>query len=487
MNPDGTPGMTPPQKVQKEYIKKDQPFIKWRNPFDIFLDVDVPRRKDGRYMIVRAIVTFDYVMNMSKIPEEMKAKIKPTLRPEDIKDDYDFSSKVEKDRQSEKEWVELLWIWCRETEKRYLMTPSIPGEYLLEEEWPYHIEFEDDPFPVTILDGKTDINSPYSFSEIRPIWAHIQERNRVRGTALVHMKRSIPKYIGTKANTRAQMSKLMNARSDEYTEVNNPDAIRLAPVAELPIELYKWDEVLKNDILNVSSLFEFQNDSIANTATEASLIEGRSSVRKRKRTQEIEKFVVAVLAKVGMLCQQFQDQAVAVEITQDNNTDWLMLSKEQIEGEFRYEMEPGIMEYKNEALRKQQILKFSELMQGNPNVNQRKLAESLAKVFDLKAEDILLPPDQVPVPSSEPKIGIKDLDLMTIPDPSVQSAIVQAALQQNDVQMQQPQPGAPPQLDMMGGQDMPQDIEPMGGKVPLPPVLGQQEVQGASMENTNYL
>ncbi len=440
-------------------------------------------------------------MGMSKVTDELKKLVKPTLRPEDtVEDNWNQDKFKNKDIQSDKEWVELLWIWDKETEKRYLMTPTVKDQFLLEEDWPYYLCYEDDEFPVTILDGKKDLLSPYSFSEIRPIWDHINERDRVRSASLIHIKRAIPKYIGTKANTRAQVAKFMNSKSDEYTEMNNPQALMLAPVANNPPELQVWDAQLKDDLMNISGLFEFQANSIANTATEASLIQGRADVRKKKRTTEVEHFVVTCLAKLGMLCQQFQDESVAIAIdSEDQDTSWLNLNKEQIQGDFRYEIEPGIMEYKNEALQKQQVLKYAEIMKGNPHVDQRKLAVALSKVFDFSSQDILLPLDQLPKPPPpEPTITFKPIDLMEIPVAVDQIAIVNAAMEQNGVQIPQigqPQPGSPlpqapaahPQPPQHGNPFKINEVHPMGGKVPLPPVEGHQVVQPASEANTNGL
>lgn len=487
MGGDGIP-MMQMAKQQVEKVKVDQPFLRWRDAKDIFLDCDVPRRKDGRYMMIRDVVSHDYFMNMTDIPQELRDKVKPTIRPEDMARADDVQEKRSKDVSSDSEWVELEWIWCRESMQRYLVTPSLPNEFLLITEWPYDIEFEDDPFPVTILDSITDNRYPYSWSEFRPVIEHIREVNRIRTNMQYHMKASQPKYLYRKgALTRAQAAKWANARPDELIEAQNPEGIIQAPLAQLPAELLGWNQMVEDDIKKQTGLIEYEASVESKTATEASILEGRSSVRKKARSQEFEQFVTKVYGKLGMLLQQFQNQAIAIQIDAEEGSQWANVSKEQIQGEFMYEIEPGIMEFKNEAVRKQQLMKYTELMQNNPNVDQRKLAVQITKQFDMSPDGILKPLDQMVTPPQEPKITFKPIDLLEIPEATAQMMIVKAAMQQNDVLVNGTPPPPPLQGPELGPQDTPgimgdgqSPMAPRGGMVDLPPVEGNAEVQDMS-------
>ena len=486
------------ESVQEERTIKDQPFMKWRNPFDVLLDADVPRRKDGRFQIIRDIVTYPYFLEMPNIDLKVKQMIRPSHRPEDDskKDQEDTTNS---DLQSDSEWVELYWVWCRESEKRYLWTPQLKEKYLSQDDWPYYIEYKDDPFPVTILDGKIDCRSPYTFSEIRPLWDHIIERNRLRSAFGVHMKRSIPKYLYNKqAGTRAQISKFFNSRSDEATELNNPSGLIIAPVAPMPAELYQWDAIIADDFQNVSSLSEYKNSSIADTATEASIMEGRSSIRKNKRKREFEQFIVSSSAKLGMLCQQFMDVQQAIKIEGQEGSQWVNLSKEDIQGEYNFDIEPGIMEPKNEALHKQQVLKYSEIMAANPHTNQRTLATEITKAFGLSNDKMLLPEEQVQQnqqaaadaevkkEAEKNKTKVKDIGIEQIPSGDAQTKIVLKVMEDMGIQDQPSAPGQPA-LEGQAGQEYPEmdglgnmPIEPVGGNMGLEPVSGQQIIQPAS-------
>lgn len=475
----GKNGLPILQMQEVEKVKSDQPFLRWRDSKDITLDVDVPRRKDGRFMVVHDTVGYDFVMKMEEIPKKLREQIKPTVRPEDMARNEVVMTRDGKPRDvmSDQEWVELEWIWCRESMTRYLMTPGIQDEFLLETPWPYDLEYQDDVYPVTILDSITDHRYPYSYSEFRPAMEHIRELNRIRTNTAYHIKANQPKLMYAKtALTRAQASKLANARPDELCEVNHPDGIAQAPMAVFPTETLGWSQQIANDLVKLTGLIEYEGDSQASTATEASIMEGRAQVRKRDRSRKFEEFVTASLAKLGQLCQQNMNAEVCVEINGPEGQTWQNLTKEQIQGEFLYEIEPGIMEFKNEALRKQQLLKYAEVMMNNPHANQRYIAEQLTKAFDLNTKDALVDPSTIQPTPPEPTIKFKPIDLKEIPSAQAQAQIVMAAMEQAGVGVEKgPPPGSPPAPPQIGGGINPADMVPANNMSPnAMPVEGNQ-------------
>lgn len=478
VGPDGMPligsdGLPVMQMAQVEKTKVDEPFIRWRDSRDIILDVDVPRRKDGRFMIVRDVVSHQYFMEMSDIPRELREKVKPTVRPEDAVDGAGRESRDyrEKNNSSDKEWVELEWIWNRENMTRCLITPSLPNEYLLETDWPYDIEYEDDVFPVTILDNIVDNRYPYSYSEFRPPSSQINALNRIRGNMDYHIKSVQPKFGYKKgALTRAQLAKWAAARPDEAIEMQDPGGIILLPMAQFPPELAAWNSLLETDVTKTTGLIEYEGAPQAQTATEASILEGRSQSRKRSRSTEFESFVVASLAKLGQILQQYQTEAVAVQIDGARGNSWRKLSRDEIQGEFLFDIEPGIMEFKNQALRTQQTLKAAEILAGNPHVNQRYLAEQILKALDFSPESGLNSQEEMQPAPPEAQIKFKPIDLATIPNPQVQAAVVMAALEQNGASSPTQMPPQQNQQELVNMNEG----RPMNAPTELAPVEGNQ-------------
>jgi hypothetical protein len=346
---------------------------------------------------------------------------------------------------------------------------------------------------------------PYTWSEFKAYEAQMIELNRIRSAIQIHTRRTLPKYIYTEAlGDRHVAAKVVNATSDEAIKVDNLESFKALEVANIPADLYNFNTMSKEDMLNVSGLFEYQNQSIADTATEASLIEGRSQVRKSARSHLWEQYVVEIAGKLAQLCQQNMSQAVAIEIAGPNGIEWLNVTKDEIKGEFYFDIEPGIMQYKNEALRKQQLLKFAEITNGDPNVNRRMLVGKIAKELDMVPEDIMVPEDQIPqAEPPEPNIKFKDIDVSEITDSVVMNALVLTACKQSGVelspamlahlgQVPQPPPGAPgvpnptamegpvgPNMNI-GGKNMADNGLNPNGNAALPPVEGNLQESSSS-------
>lgn len=418
-------------------VLKDRPFIMRRDFRNVYFDPDARRRRDCRWIAIEEVIPYNDFIASSQFTEKAKKYVKPQLYP--MKED-DKSWMGRNENTSEKEWVQIFTIWDKEARKKYVVaecnyqgflnTDDVGGE-----DWPYDIEYKSDPFPICVIDAKRDRMSPYSWSEFKAYEPQIYELNRIRQATQIHVSRTLPKYMYTQdLGDKNTVAKLMQARSDEGTKVDNLNAIKPLETAEIPKDMWNFNNMSKDDLLNVSGLFEYQNQSVADTATEASLIEGRSQVRKSMRSKLWEQFIVEIAAKLAMLCQQNMDESVAIEIAGPKGIEWLHVNKEQIQGEFFFDIEPGSMEYKNEALRRNQLLKFVELTKGDPNVNWRKIVGKLAKELDMNPEDVMVPQDQIPPPEPpEPTLKFKDIDPLSIQDPALMNSIVMAAARQNQV------------------------------------------------------
>lgn len=417
---------------------KDRPFIIRHEFRNIFLDSDARGPRGNRWIGVEEVILWNDFQASSAFTDKAKKAVSPQLYPTGD-DERDNGSGSRDADTSEKEWMRIYTIWDKDAQQKYVLTDGYPGYLNSDDEngepWPYEMEYKDDPFPICIHHAKRDRNTPYSWSEFRAYEAQIQELNRNRQALQIHVKAALPKYMATSAlGTKAEMNKLVNARSDEITVVGNPSALSIVPVAEMPKDSYQMAVMAKEDLLDVSGLQEYQGGSLADTATEASIIEGRSKMRKTMRSKLWEQFVVEIGAKLAMLCQQNMDESIAVEIAGPNGIEWLHVTKEQIQGEFFFDIEGGSMEYKNEAVRMQQFLKFSELMAQDQNVDKRALISKGAQMFDFQPEDILIPLDKMPLPPPpEPTLKFKDIDPLAIDDAALMNQFLLSALRQNGV------------------------------------------------------
>lgn len=486
--------------AQSFVIKKDRPFIMRREPYDILFDPDARRRKECRWYGIREVIQYNDFLASDKYTEKAKARLKPQYYPVDTPTDT-TNWLGREDERSEKEWLEIYTIFDKEHRKKIVVAKGydqfLNTEDPAGEEWEYWIDYKDDPYPICILDAKRDKRSPYSWSEFKAFEAQIIELNRIRSAIQIHVRRTLPRYLAKKTVSAKEISKFTNSRSDEVTQMEDPDGIKAFDSADIPADYWKFNDMARDDLINVSSMMEYQNESFAKTATEAQIQQGQGEVRKSMRSTLWEQYVVEVFAKLGQLCQQFQDEKVAIQIAGPQGLDWLHVSKEDIQGEFIFEIEPGIMKYKNEIMRKQQNLKFMELAQNNPFVNQKVVISKVAQDYDMDPDEIIQDPP--PPPPPEPNTSFKDIDPLHITDEAVKLQIIKTAMEQNGIPVPpeltdkiqslsiapSPPPVAQPPAPMGGGApELPG--KDLGGGNPngnpnLPPVSGNQQDNPLSM------
>lgn len=433
----GRPVLGPPRKELR--VTKDQPIIRRPNPWNIILDPDSEAPEFDRVRWERFLVTKEQFQAMDGISAKVKEQIQPRQMPSDLTR-LPFES--EKHIGTNQEWIVLYKGHDVENDECYLLADSEAiTDYLYIKPWQTDFEVGNDRFPITILEGKPSPESNYSFSEFRAYWTQIMERNRVRTTLQSHARRIHPNWLYQKgAMDESEAQRIADGKIGELIGVKNPGAIVPKPYPEIPLDLYKYDQITADDLGETSNNWENRSESIADTATEASLMASRGSLKTSADREAMEDFISTVGAKIGGLCQQYMDKAIAVKIKNPRNPQelaWMDLDKSQIQGEFNYVVKAGSMQHQNQDTRKQQTLKFAELMSANPNVNQRILAERLCEVFDIEADEILRSPEEMQQEQAgqlpeKPPLQIDKIKPELLA-PEIQNMVVMAALQQNGV------------------------------------------------------
>jgi hypothetical protein len=480
------------RSIEVPRVNKDELIIKRINPWDIILDSDADTREEDRFRIIRQVVTYESFMEMNMISKKIRDRVQPKKKPSDLQrqpfDDSDSSAS------GDAEWVVLYKIFDWEHKECLLLTDKEEADYIYQKPWEWDIEYENDPFPLSILEAKIDVENPYTFSEFKAYWPQVEEKNRIRTTIQSHTRRQAPGWVAKKGSNDAdQLDKFAQAKIGEVVEMNDPAAIGPRPQPELSSDTYNFNKIVEDDLDSTSGYNEVKATAMADTATEASINDKKSSVRKDNTAQEFEEFVACVGAKAGMLLQQYLDEPTAVKIANPQKPAemlWVKVSKEEIQGEFHYSVKPGILQHKNEAVRRQQTLKFIELMAGNPHANQRYLAQKGCEVFDFDPNLALKSQAEMDKEASDnlpekPPLTFDKIKIELLP-PELQQMVIKAAVEQNGAapkSVEAPaQQGGTDDIDsLMSELNMNENTEaPVNGEVlpPPTPVSAMSEGQG---------
>lgn len=475
------------QIIKEEVVIRDQPIVQWLDFWDeVRIDPDCKRTRFARWMARRITMTHEDFLNLGGVDKKYQTgekAIKPTMRPEDLEEkSFRASFRDGEGGNSDADWISFWEVWDRGGMNKLWVHENCDG-YLNEDlDWPYDFEYENDPFPITILHAKPDPESGISFSEFRPIQDQIEERTRTRSIMTAIVKRLAPKYLhDAKTGSNAQINKFLNSDPLSANLLDRPEGLRIAPMPEIPPDFWNWDSVLRDDLGNISGLTEFQGQQTSNTATEASIAEGRSNVRKSARNTEFELFVAKTAGKLAMLTQQLQDRRKTILIHGPNKTpeeaQVFEITKDKIQGEYDFDIIAGSMEHVNEGMIRKELMRFAEIAGNSPEVSQEGLWRKIAEAHDLDPKDVLVSQEerqsrtQAPPPTFKP-IGIEDVN------PADQVRVVEAAKAAAGIKNLSPEPAQQAQqqlasLDQGQAPGIMQDnapVQPPGAGVPEAPV-----------------
>ena len=506
-----------PEGEPKFETIKDQPIIERLDPWDVIYDSDSKTRKKDKWRGHRIIYTYEEFRALPGLNPSVRKKVRPRTIPKELQRGGDEGENYSTERNYVICWMIYdLENYC----VKLVVDNDNVEEFALDLPWEWDIEVQGDAFPISILEAKRDPNNPNSFSQFKAYWNQLQERNTLRSIRKATTRRNAPGWFAKKgAMDEAQKEKFTGSKIGEYCEANDPTAITVKPQFQVDPGFNEHDAQVADDIVEVSGLIEYRADASGGTATEASIQNQKSSIRKGEAKTDFNDFVAMLYGKLFKLDQQFLDEAQAVKIRtpkEPGEYKWLSISKENIQGQINITVKPGIEEYDDEGLRRQQDLKFTEMMGNNPHVDQRKLASRIAKRWQIEPDEILLPLEQVQasqaaaqaaeMAKNAPKETDKKPNLDFTPikvellAPQVQAMIIAAAMKENNI----PQilsgggapgggptgspvaPGAPsiaappPGNSVMPGSELNQGPAPMPGasQPPATPVQAASEFQG---------
>lgn len=449
------------EMIKQEKVLRDQPLARWLDFYnELRVDPDVLRTRRARWMAVRVTVPHSEFIETQTIKEEYRTgpkALKPTQRPEDLAQEADSGWRDDR-RQipSDAEWITYWEVWDREKMERKLVHESCPEDFLNKDtSWPFELEVKNDPFPVTILHAKQDPFGPLSVSEFKAIEDQIWERVRLRSVQAAIARRSAPKYLYQKgAGTKDMINKLLKSDILSANELNDMSKFTLMPAPEIPQGFYQWDVQLGEDLGNTSGLSEFQNNQIANTATEASIAEGRSTVRKSSRTARLEEFVVTVMTKISMLCQQLQERQVTFMINPENLLDGepqvFNVTKNDIQAETEFDLVAGSMEHVNVEMMKRDLLKFLEIAAQSGESNNRAILAKIAEYLNLDPRQVLISSEekqQMAEANKEPAIEFEKVKMEYL-SPVDRLRVVEKAKEEAGVKNLSPGPAAAAQQQL---------------------------------------
>ncbi len=363
------------------FIKVDHPFLKRVNPFKF---VFAPDAEDSTLHTARwaAEILFkplqDVVTN-ERYEKKVRRKMQTgTYTPETV-DSFltkHFAgnsslgdwSKIEPDELEAQQLVVLFEFWDKKFGKYMLFAGGVE-EPLIEEEWKYDY-LEEFPFILSNFQPLNDM--PYGPGLPMLMEDQQHEKNRIRTAEFQHRRKFSKRKFVISQNavaSGAEMEKLLNDR-DEYIVVQGVanQTITELPAPALPLDNYKVDQVIDEDIRQILGQDELATGKALpsrTTAREVDVRQGLIGLKAQERVERVDELAFDAAEQVLAHLQANLEKPRMVRIAGADGIRWEKLTKEEIQGQYGLELQSSSKEEYDPANEKAQRLQIMQVLVQN--------------------------------------------------------------------------------------------------------------------------
>lgn len=405
-----------------ELIKAESPFIVNLSPKDLIVDPEAkdPYLNDAEWIGIKWIKRLEDVKNNPKYENTDNLKTNITVKT-------DFNTKGTKGKEhtvkgtpDKKDWERVEgWDIYDKKNGRLLTIVNDHDKVLQNSEWP--LSYEGFPIEILFFDEVPDELIPLSSVELSR--NNQEELNKIRDCQLSHIRRISQRRYATRKDAMedSEKDKLQYGGDGTIVEMDDPNGLVPIKDATISQDIYLIQRGLKDANREVQGIAEMEQGVSRNfeTATEPTLLAQGSSIKRDERSGIFEAFIVRVMRKLLHVVQQTADKDIELPLTDTNfklatefipsklekimgaekqevYLPWLNLSKDDIQGDYDFDIEVGSTRPVNQEVRKRDIMQLASQFGNHPMVNQEWLARQILEAFEIKdIEGALKPIEQV--------------------------------------------------------------------------------------------
>jgi hypothetical protein len=206
----------------------------------------------------------------------------------------------------------------------------------------------------------------YPIGDLSQIESLQEELNKTRTQMVNHRKRYARKYLYHERSFGPEGREALESDEDgrfvPVIDENRDLGSVVAPLPQVPLspEIYQQSQIIEADINTVSGVSEYargQMPEIRRTATEASIIADAGNARAADKLATVELVVSTVARMVMQLMQQYMTEAQMIRVTgKDEEEYFIAYTRDDIIGEYDFNIQGGSMQPLNETARRQQAI-----------------------------------------------------------------------------------------------------------------------------------
>jgi hypothetical protein len=437
-NPDEAASLPSSQDVEdglpesKWEATEDRPYVERVNPFDVYVDPEATDMTDIKWIAQRVVRPLEEVQVDKRYSQAKRKRLKA---------DAAVNPKFGDDRVTRRTSDDVkrvtLWEFYDLQRNTMCVFPEDGDEFLVEptsQPYPFGVPF--------VMVRNYDVpNHFYPIGDLEALEPLQRELNATRSAMVNHRKKYARKYLARSSALSGQARNALESDQDNqiaYIEDDNiplGDVIQPLPISMIDPQMYNYSNTIEQDIDRVSGVNEYMRGAlpeIRRTATEASIIQDAANARAADKLSIIEGSIRDVARLMVQLAQVYvTGDQVARVVGTNSQQMWVQFSREDIVGEFDFEVEAGSTQPNNDATKRQQAMQLLSVLAPYAQagvVDPRQLVTHvLQQGFGMKNPQKLLAAPQPMAPPGMPGMPPAAPQQGDLPAPA-QDAMQQAAL-----------------------------------------------------------
>lgn len=230
-------------------------------------------------------------------------------------------------------------VWDKKHNAHFHVIAGVNDDFLMYEEWPYPYL---DGFPY-VMGSYIELNDThYAKGLMIELQDQQHELNRIRTSQFQHRRkvgRSL--YMVLEAVNDSELSKLRTGKDGDAIKVPHMSAISEVPIPNLPQEAYKMEEIIKEDMRQLSGQNAMMAGAGLPSRTSAAEINKRASYSEMKmedRIMAVDDMILRVAMQVLQHAKANMKKDKVVRIMGPWGNEWVTMTPEDIKEEVDLEL-----------------------------------------------------------------------------------------------------------------------------------------------------
>lgn len=290
--------------------------------------------------------------------------------------------------------VKLYHIWSLK-ERKYKVYCDQVDDFLRNDDWPFK-KMEGYPFEFLFYFPSYTTLYPQRPVDIYKTKAIEMERLRVR--MLDAIDKSVAKILTTEKDPKIREAFARSPQGGMTTvKSTSENYIREIVVSHMPPEWVAFYQMMQGDVIVEAQTMETRVGSQSGGSVKATELIQRNEafqIKKARKQAMIEEWLKNIYKKIIQLWQENMTEKMSLKISpQNGGLDFISFSKEQIQGEYDFEIDIETAAPSTPARQIQLTRDLLELSAVMPQIfDQRKLAAKLVKNLKENPDDTLVRP-----------------------------------------------------------------------------------------------